>query len=73
MNMYIFTFGINRKHCDNFQPIIANSMEEAEKLMFEHHGQDWAFGYTEKSFNKSRQQGLFTNLTPLSIIQKEAV
>ena len=73
MPVYIFTFGINQKYKGNFQPIVANSFQEAEKLMFKHYGKDWAFGYTEKSFNASRHQGFFVDLKPLPIIQKEAV
>lgn len=73
MPIYIFTFGINRKHNGHYQPVVANSMVEAERLMFQHYGRDWAFGYTENSFNASRKQGFFVNLKPLPIIQKEAV
>lgn len=68
MNQYYGTFGTGNSHHGHYQPILANTLGQAEKIMFETHGCKWAAVYTDKEFNKSKQQGFFLGLKPLSII-----
>lgn len=48
MNKYYFTFGLGHVLARFTQPILADSMAEAEKIMFEKHGSKWACGYEVK-------------------------
>lgn len=52
MKKFYFTFGINNELRHFVQPILAKTMEEAETIMFDNYGSDWAFGYPDKPDNK---------------------
>lgn len=63
--IYYATFGTGHSHHGHYQPILADTLERAERIMFETYGSSWAAMYTEEEFNKSKQQGFFVNLKPL--------
>ncbi len=70
MNTYIFTFGIGTHMKSMYQPIKANSEQEARIIMCSIYNDNWASCYTEDYFNKCREDGLFKNLEPMPTISE---
>lgn len=70
MQTYVATFGLGHKLHNKYQPIIAESKMEAQKIMLGNYGQTWAFLYTEKDFKRKQLIGFFRDLEPLSTIKK---
>jgi len=50
------------------QVIYASYPDTAEQKMFEVHGRDWAFQYTEKIWEQSKLEGFFKNNLPLETV-----
>lgn len=50
MENFFFTFGCNSPYAKQYVRIEAKNEEEARLCMMEHHGQKWAFCYTEARF-----------------------
>ena len=71
MKKHIFTFGQRHKYRDRHQEIFASTPDQAEEKMFEVHGRDWAFQYTEQQWEQSKSEGFFKNNQPLKPIYCE--
>lgn len=70
MPKFYFTFGYAHGNDDCIQPIIAPTYEQAEGLMFERYGNQWAFGYSEVEFDNSI---FIKNLKQLPVIKSKQV
>lgn len=68
MNKYLFTFGQLHKYVDRHQIIYASYPDTAADKMFEIHGREWSFQYTEKEWEQYKSEGFFKNNTPLEEI-----
>lgn len=47
---WYFTFGINGPNEHYVQPILATDVGDARDTMFDEHGSDWAFQYSENEW-----------------------
>lgn len=65
MKKHIFTFGQQHPLSNRHQVIYASYPDTAEQKMFEIHGRDWAFQYTEEMWEQSKAEGHFKNNLPL--------
>lgn len=70
MNNYYFTFGIGHELAKYFQPIIADSIDKATKVMLAQHGTEWSNGYTQEDFHEALSNGVFTDLEALEWLQQ---
>lgn len=65
---FYFTFGVGHKLGGHCQPIQAKNHQEARQKMFEMHGKEWAFQYTEKQWEKATEEG-FANEKLLPVVK----
>lgn len=65
MKKFYFTFGVGHANNDRYQVVFAKSKEEARIKMFELHGRQWAFPYTQEQWEASKASGYFSDLKPL--------
>jgi len=70
MIYYIGTFGTGHELHDKVQMIIAESKEQAEQLMMDKHGKDWAFVYSPREFRDEKLKGRFNNVKTLPTIKQ---
>lgn len=71
MPTFYFTFGQAHQLSGRVQPIIAPTYEQAEELMFQKYGANWAFGYFKDEFDNST---FIKDLKQLTVIKfKEVV
>lgn len=57
---YYATFGSGHPFQDHYQPVVAESMEEARAIMFRAFGDKWGFVYDNKSPIKKNKKPLPT-------------
>ena len=66
---FIGTFGLGHEtHSKVFQPIEADGWEQAQQLMTEKHGLEWAFIYPVADYKQHQDDGLFKGHQPLKYI-----
>ena len=55
MKKYFATFGVGHVNSNKVQPIIADSVLDAERKMFEVYGKEWAFVYEENQLHTGKE------------------
>ncbi|MEV9639516.1 hypothetical protein ABZ756_02310 [Mammaliicoccus sciuri] len=68
MNKYLFTFGQGHPLFGRHQIIYASYPDTAEDKMFEIHGREWAFQYTQENWDMYKSEGFFKYNLPLEKI-----
>lgn len=69
MKSFYFTFGLNHKLSDYYQLIVAENEVAAHRKMFEIHGNEWAFPYTEDEWDEACFEGHTRYLQPLERVE----
>lgn len=70
---FIFTFGMSHELTHHYLTIWSYDYETARRIMFQHHGRNWAFQYTEKEWEEAQARHSFQLETPLSHFIVEGV
>lgn len=65
MTTYIGTFGIGHLRSRCYQPILAQTAEEAARVMSERHGYEWSTIYLLEDYKQLQDRGLFQGHQPL--------
>lgn len=73
MELIYCTFGIGTQLNNYYQPIYAESDEQAHNIMLQRWGKNYAFSYSTQEFGESMKKGRFLNLKSLPIIYAKKI